>query len=134
MGFLHSIDLKILEINKLLDTGIIAETFKLGWSNGSLNLITPIALDLQEKQSLLRKSYEWYGKLNLFSDVAKAENVRFDILTTRPSNQQLFPAYDTALSVIESSDATIKIIEESSLEAYTEQIEKYLPIVETDIF
>lgn len=115
-----------LEINKEISLGLISERFKLGWRNGSENLIAPIAFDLLETETIKQKSLSWFGKLSFLGEYAKANNISFHILTSKPSDKSLFKAYDNALKVIEKANAPKEIYEDKQIDEYANYIIEYL--------
>lgn len=118
--------IKKLEINKKLTNGLVEETFKLGWQNGSFNLVVPIAFDLQEKQSIEHKSLTWFGKLDFLGEKAAKESIRFDLLISKPTNTDLIEAYNGAVDIIQQSKAPVSIISESDFDRYVNSVEKYV--------
>jgi hypothetical protein len=117
--FSPSIEAK-LRINKTINDphGNFKESFEYGWQNGKLNLITPIALDLEKEQSLEAKALRWSGILNFLKEPAEKDNLNFDILLTEPSNLNLRKSFNRAVDIIAKSNAPITFVEETSYNKY----------------
>ncbi|MBK6994028.1 MAG: hypothetical protein IPH31_03540 [Lewinellaceae bacterium] len=60
------------------------------------------------------------GQFSLLRDYAEQKQARFDLLLARPSNRQLFRAYDRAIEDIRSA-GNVEIIEDDGLSAYAER-------------
>lgn len=108
--------------NIKIKTNLFTEQFKYGWKNGTTNLITPIGLDLQKKQSIKEKAYGWHGKLDAFRETAQKENLRFDLILSRPDDKNLFKTYDNVLTLLEENKAPKKIIEVDEVDRYIDKI------------
>ncbi|MEW6499839.1 MAG: hypothetical protein AB1589_46355, partial [Cyanobacteriota bacterium] len=92
--------------------------FDYGWQNGSLNLITPISLDLLSEQYYETKALKWRSVFSLLKDEAVEKKISFDILLTRPTDKSLYKQYDKALKLITGADAPVNAVEESNYEKY----------------
>lgn len=117
---------RAIKKNIEIKTDLFTEQFKYGWKNGTTNLITPIGLDLQKKQSIKEKAYGWHGKLDAFRDTAKKGKFRFDLILSRPDDKNLFNTYDNVLTLLEENKAPKEIIEVDELDGYIEKINGYL--------
>lgn len=119
-----SVDKK-LERNKTLKANVnqteIELKFDLAWVNGSTNLVKPLSFDLSDEQSIQNKSTQFFGYLNLLTDYAKANNLRFDFLVSKPQNNDLIGSYESALNILELASAPKRIITESNLQNYSEE-------------
>ena len=115
------------EIEKYLQPGITvaseATSLKtdLVWQNGTTNLVKSVGFDLTDADNINRKSVEFFGRLNLLSQVAEENHYRFDLLVSKPQDKRLYPAYQKALDILRSSSAPKEIIEESAFEQYSEK-------------
>lgn len=109
-----------------LNTPYLSETFKYAWKNGSVNLITPVGFDLKRKDSITDKACTWRGKLETFKSKADEENLRFDLIVSRPEERSLFKTYDNVLKLLEENEAPKEIIEEEKLQEYVLGIGSYL--------
>lgn len=112
----------IIQRDVKLQADILSETFDYAWQNGTTNLITPVGFDLQHAQSITDKACEWQAKLNTLTDAARKKNYKFDILVTRPSDRDLFKAYDQGLKLIERGSDQQEIFEEPDIETYAQGI------------
>lgn len=111
-----------IEVNKEVSVGLITERFKWGWKNGTENLIAPIGFDLLEAETIKQKALSWYGKLSLLKEFAINNNISFHIITSNPTNKQLYKEYEKALKVLDKANAPTKIIEEPKILDYSEYI------------
>ncbi len=113
-------------INQLtLTNGIISESFRLGWKNGTENIILPLSFDLQEPSSIQHKSILWSSTLNYLKEPAAEQNIRFDLLVIEPASKKLFKAFDNAQTLLNEISANKKIWGESEIEKYTDEVIEY---------
>jgi hypothetical protein len=96
--------------------------FDYGWQNHQLHLVKPLAFDLETDEGIQEKSARNFGYLTLLSQTAEEKNYTFDILVTRPSDKNLYSAYDKALKVLEAVKTSKKIIEEPQFEEYSSEL------------
>lgn len=96
--------------------------FDYGWQNHQLHLVKPLAFDLETEEGIQEKSARNFGYLTLLSQTALEKNYTFDILVTRPSDRNLYSAYDKALKVLEAAKTSKKIIEEPQFEEYSSEL------------
>lgn len=90
--------------------------FDFAWQNHSFNLVQTVSLDFKRPDSIQRKGEQKFGQFFLLQDFAKQKHARFDLLLARPSNRQLFRAYDRAIEDIRRA-GNIEIIEDDQLSA-----------------
>jgi hypothetical protein len=92
------------------------------WQNHQQHLIKPLSFDLEKLDVIQEKSAKIFGYLALLEQTAKDENYKFDLLVTRPTNPNLYKAYDNALKILELIPTDKEIVEEDKFVAYTEKI------------
>ncbi|MBF8962951.1 DUF3037 domain-containing protein [Pontibacter sp. FD36] len=109
-----------LRVNKVINdpNGNFTESFDYGWLNGKLNLITPIGFDLAQEQTFENKAFRWNAILNFLKEPAEKENIKFDILLTKPTDKHLERSYFKARDIIERSNAPLKFVEENEFNSY----------------
>jgi len=100
--------------------------FDLGWQNGSFNLIKTLSFDLLDESSIQNKAVTQFGNLTLLKNKAEDENLRFDLIVSKPQPPRLYKAYDKALDVLEQIKVPKKVIEEKQITVYTEEAAHYL--------
>jgi hypothetical protein len=94
--------------------------FDLGWQNGTTNLVKFLSFDLMDKGNFQEKSFRWYGELNQLKTTAEEQNLKVDLVLTKPQEKTLFEHYDNAIKVLEDIQTPKKIIEEHQLNNYIE--------------
>ncbi len=94
--------------------------FEFAWNNHTFNLVNAVSLDLKRPDSIQRKAEQYYGKFSLLHSFAEEKNVRFDVLLSRPTNRNLFHAYDKALEDISQAEK-VNIIEFDKIRTYAEK-------------
>lgn len=114
--------------HRTIQTKDVTLTFDLSWENGTDNLVKPLSFDYQDGQEIQNKSVTFFGYLTKLKEYAVSHNVRYDLLVTRPQNEELLGKYETALKIVNSADAPKRIITEDQLEAYSEETAHYLKI------
>lgn len=101
--------------------------FDAAWQNGTLNHVKAVSFDLANPLEINRKSVFCHGWLDLLSDVAKENNLRFDLLVAPPSRPELHSEYEKALRILDDTSAPKRIITEGKqLVEYSEQAARYL--------
>lgn len=115
-----------IELNKSFEHNGLNFKFDLGWQNGSFNLVKTLSFDLLDEASIQNKAVIQFGNLTLLKDKAETENLRFDLIVSKPHAPKLFKAYDNALDVLEKIGAPKKVIEEKEISAYSEETTEYL--------
>lgn len=101
-------------------------TFDYVWKNGVTHLVKSISLDLKLGREIQDKAVRYLGYLDLFGEYAKKYGYFFDYLIAKPTNPDLFKAYDSALNVLSDANAPKEIVTEEKLEEYSEKTAEVL--------
>ena len=101
-----------------ISNGITFERFPYSWINGHENILVPISFDLEQKDSIKRKSYQWYGVLESFQEISVEKSYNFDLFITRPKFRENFKIYDQAVSVIDNTSTSKRIVEQDGFNRY----------------
>ena len=109
-----------------IETSYLSQEFDFVWKNGTTNLITPIGFDLKQKESIERKACTWRGRLETFQNKAREDNLKFDLIVSRPEDRSLFKTYENVLKILEDNDAPKEIFELDKVGAYIDRIAQYL--------
>lgn len=112
--------LALFRANPSVKNTISSTEFDLGWQNGTTNLVKFLSFDLMDKGSFQEKSFRWYGELNQLKTTAEEQNLKVDLVLTKPLEKILFEHYDNAIKVLEDIQTPKKIIEEHQLNNYIE--------------
>jgi hypothetical protein len=115
-----------IQLNNSFEYNGLQFKFDLGWQNGSFNLIKTLSFDLLDESSIQNKAVTQFGNLTLLKNKAESENLRFDIIVSKPLAPRLHKAYDNALDVLDQIKVPKKVIEEKQILAYTEEATNYL--------
>ncbi len=111
----------LFQKNYTIKTDNLSTDFDFAWQNGSTNLVKTLGFDLVKKESIQNKAVRWFGEITQLQINEKLTNNRIDFLVSKPSNQQLFNAYDNALRILDSIKAEKSILEEENLGSYLEK-------------
>lgn len=114
----NDLRLKYFEESIYIDSKIDKSRFEYKWQNGTTNLIKTLSFNLVDKHSIQRKAFNWNTAFHYISKISKYNNYQFDILVDRPTNSDLFKAYDNALEVLHDSEGNKKIIENDKIKDY----------------
>jgi hypothetical protein len=116
------------EINReyTIETPYLSQQFNFVWQNGTTNLITPIGLDLKQKESIERKACTWRGKLETFQEKARKDNLKFDLIVSRPEDHSLFKTYENVLKILGDNEAPKEIIELENVNSYINSLSRSL--------
>lgn len=90
--------------------------FEHAWKNGSWNCYEPLSFDLASANSIRDKAVRWLGNINSVQASMDAFEVYF--LVGKPSNIELYSAYEKALSILKKAPAT-KVVEESEADNFS---------------
>lgn len=113
------IDLKLLNEKYKISKNNIVFKSDFAWQNHSLNLVKAIGFDLNKTSDIIDKALLYNAKINYLTDVAVKENCRFDLIVSKPSNENFYSCYSDALGILRNSDAPFEIIEENEIEKYS---------------
>ena len=116
-GILHKVQHDVIVRNAATEL-----KFDLQWKNGTTNLVKTIGLDLKSEGAIKDKSYLIYGKLDFLTEKAVSDQLRYDLIVSRPRERNLYRAYDQALEIMDRSLAPKKLITEDKLSAYVQQM------------
>jgi hypothetical protein len=109
-----------------VETPYLSQKFDFAWKNGTTNLVTPIGLDLKQKESIERKACTWRGRLETFQNKAREENLKFDLIVSRPEDRNLFNTYENVLKILEDNKAPKEIIELDNVNTYINKLSRSL--------
>jgi hypothetical protein len=109
-----------------ISNGIIEDHFPYAWKNGKLNIVTPVGLDLEKKDSIKQKAYVTFGRIESFYELSKDKGYNFDIFVSRPQNKDLYRTYDDVLKIIEKTRTSKNIVEQENFNNYLEKAISYL--------
>lgn len=115
-----------VQINNSFEYNGLNFKFDLGWQNGSFNLVKTLSFDLLDETSIQNKAVTQFGNLTLLKNKAESENLRFDLIVSKPHAPRLFKAYDNALDVLDQIEVPKKVVEERQIAVYTEEAAHYL--------
>lgn len=84
--------------------------FKHAWKNGVWHCLAPVSFDLASAESIRDKAHRWLGQLT--SVASSAERFKLYFLTAEPSQPELQPAYESALSILTKAQAQSEVVAE----------------------
>lgn len=91
------------------------------WQNGSTNLIRCISFDLASPNFINDKAVNNFGHLSLLKKQADENNYRFDLLLTKPQDENLLTAYEKAKKILSETQVSKSIIEEERFIEYANE-------------
>jgi hypothetical protein len=100
----------------------ISEKFDYGWKNEQFHLVTPISFDLKDEQNISNKSMKYFALFNVLKTQAIDNNLKFDLLITKPEDKSLIKNYVKAIDFIQDSGAPIDVIEEEEFKGYVKHL------------
>lgn len=109
---------KLFKKNVVIRNKIGTTTFDYVWQNGSTNLVKAVSFDLKKKESIKKKSVQWYGELSLLEEEADRNGYHFDLLVAPPQSRRLIQYYQEALAVLEGIQNETQIVKESEINQY----------------
>jgi hypothetical protein len=95
--------------------------FNFAWQFESLNLVKPVAFDLNDELDIQSKSAQLLGYLSIFKNYAQRNDCRFDLLVSEPRERSLYDAYDNVLNLLYKFEVPKRIIKQDSWENYSKE-------------
>lgn len=112
--------------NYVVKTDELNFKFDFAWQNGSLNLVHPLSFDLQDSQSIQRKTAEYCSYLGWLNKYTKENNCRIDLLLAKPRENNLQATYNKSIKLLNAVDSNKKIIPFDDIDQYTDKAAEYL--------
>jgi|SRR5690625_3808245 len=106
----------------IVETPYLSQKFNFAWKNGTTNLITPIGLDLKREDVIENKALRWHGRLDKFKEKAEQDNLKFDLIISRPQDRKLFKTYENVLKILEDNRAPKEIHELDHINRYIHRL------------
>jgi hypothetical protein len=95
--------------------------FKHAWKNGIWHCLVPVSFDLANAESIRDKAHRWLGQLTSVAD--SAEPFKLYFLTAEPSQAELRPAYDSAVSILNKAPAPSETVSERDAASLAERLQ-----------
>lgn len=95
--------------------------FDFAWTNGCLNLIKELDLNLANANTISRKSYENFGLLYDLKSTAEDKDYKFDFLVSEPRKRDLFKEYEHSIKLI-SNLPYANVIEKGEFDKYISKV------------
>lgn len=112
--------------NYVVKTDELSFKFDIAWQNGSLNLVHPLSFDLQDTQSIQRKTAEYCSYLSWLSKYTKENNCRIDLLLAKPQENNLLTTYNKSIKLLQSVESNKQVIQFEDIDDYTDKAAEYL--------
>ena len=100
--------------------------FQHSWKNGIWHCIEPISFDLSDSDYFKDKAHRWLGQLSSIQDSTDAFKVY--LLVSPPSEPELQPAFNKALSILKKIPVQSEIYLEHDAYILAEEIQKKMEI------
>lgn len=101
---------------------LISFTSDYYWQNGTQNLVKAVSFDLQSEEGIETKALALAKKLEVLESALLSNNQRVDLLLSKPSKRELTNVYLSATSILRSTDAPRKLVEERQLAHYADEV------------
>jgi hypothetical protein len=96
-------------------------TFKHAWKNGIWHAIEPVSLDLSDEDAIKGKAHKLRGHLDSVAQ-GLLEQFSLNVVIGKPSNPDLFGAYQAAKKILENSDVVPHVYEEDAVDELAEKL------------
>lgn len=96
--------------------------FQHSWKNGIWHCIEPISFDLSDGDYFKDKAHRWLGQLSSIQD--SADEFKVYLLVSPPSEPELQPAFNKALSILKKIPVQSEIYLEHDASILAEEIQK----------
>ena len=94
--------------------------FEHAWKNGAWHCLAPLSFDLASADSIRDKAHKWLGQLASVRNASEEFQMYF--LVGEPSNPDLRPAFDSAISILRKAPMESFIFRESQAEELSERV------------
>lgn len=94
--------------------------FKHAWKNGVWHCLAPVSFDLASPETIREKAHRWLGQLTSVAQAAEPFKLYF--LVGRPSQDELMPAFASALSILGKAPVSREVFDESEVQALSEHL------------
>ena len=98
--------------------------FKLGWNNGTRQVLEPISFALKDPTRIVDKANIWSGRL---FNLSKGNNFGLTAVISRPGNENM-EAFNASWAILKSANSIREIITLDQVNDYMSEIAKDLPI------
>ena len=98
--------------------------FKHSWKNGIWHCLAPVSFDLANADSIRDKAHRWLGQLTSVAN--SPEQIKLYFLTAEPSQAELLPAYDAALSILSKAQVPSEVVAERDAAGLAERLQAQL--------
>ncbi|MBV5280873.1 MAG: DUF3037 domain-containing protein [Paludibacter sp.] len=112
--------------NYVVKTDELSFKFDFAWQNGSLNLVHPLSFDLQDTQSIQRKTAEYCSYLSWLNRYTKENNCRIDLLLAKPQESSLQNTYNKSIKLLQAVNSNKQVIPFEDIDSYTDKTAEYL--------
>lgn len=96
--------------------------FKMGWNNGTRQVLEPISFALKDPRNIVDKANIWSGRL---FNLSKGNEFGLTAVISRPENENM-EAFNSSWAILKGSDSIREIITEDELDDYMFEIKKDL--------
>lgn len=103
--------------------------FEYAWKNGVWHCLEPISFDLAEADSIRDKAHKWLGQMT--SVQTADERFRLYLLVGQPQQDELRPAFESAISILRKMPVEKEIFLEQDVANLTERIAREVRTHET---
>lgn len=115
--------LRQLETKVQVSSPDYAYKFKLGWTNGTRQVLEPISLDYKAPNDVVDKANTWSGRL---LNLSKGEDFLMTGVVAPPADAALNAAYEQALRLLREAPQVRQIVTEEQLDVVIDSIESDL--------
>lgn len=94
--------------------------FAHAWKNGVWHCLAPVSFDLASADSIRDKAHRWLGQLTSVAESAEAFKLYF--LVGRPTQDELLPAFESALSILGKAHVDREVFDEGQAGVLSERL------------
>lgn len=94
--------------------------FKHAWKNGVWHCLAPVSFDLASSDSIRDKAHRWLGQLTSVAQTSEAFKLYF--LVGEPTQADLRPAYEAALSILSKAPVDGEVFGESQADVLSDRL------------
>lgn len=88
--------------------------FQHTWKNGKLHCLETVSFDLSSPDSIRDKAHRWLGRVTSIANSREKFDLYF--LVGQPQDEQLLPAFESALSILKKVPVNSRIFQEKNAE------------------
>ena len=96
--------------------------FEHAWKNSVWHCLAPLSFDLASPESIRDKAHRWLGQLTSVAQAQASEPFKLYFLVGRPTQEELMPAFESALSILGKAPGDGEVFSEAQAQTLSDRL------------